>query len=249
MPAQNITEESEPRSLADIIAEAMAVPHDHDRTTDALTVRSFPNLPGYTPRLGAEHVVVTVSQAKAVIAALTRRGISWNSVAQHGEPGKIAVFISFDAQTFGATLDPTLTIDNLYWDAFHKDRRITADLNAAKADLELVPETIKLAMEQPNVALRQRDLEEIDDARTQTEGLIRRLKEDVVTARQAQRTFQTAPVSPTVRLKAEVQTWAKNNLDHPVTIAGTFEKPTIRFMSGNDRSEFLAKFGGRSLAE
>lgn len=216
--------------------------NDEAITKRVLTLRDFPNRPGYTPRIGETMTFMTVDQAEEEIVKLTAQGLSWNS-----QPHADGVYISHNGQTFGAKLDHKLTAGNLYWQAKAKGARLVSDIKAMEDDLAFGFDAMKAEVENEDPALRDALHEEIAERRENTERRLPWTKGEKVTADGDARSFHDRAVSPTLTLKENVAAWVRNNLDHAVHLAGTFREPTIRFMSGKDRDAFVAKWGGVRL--
>ncbi len=226
-----------------ILRNARSTSHDEARTQRVLTLRNFPNMPGYTARIGQTMIFMSVPDAVKVIADLTRQGISWNT-----QPHVDGVYVSFDGQTFGATIDPKLTAGNLYWTAKAKSGRLYHDLKELEAELNGGFADIRAEIaNEPDASLHAELYEEIDNREEAAKRQLPWLKAEKVTADGEVKTFHDRQISPTLTLKKEVASWTKNNLSHAVVLAGTFREPTIRFMSADDRMKFMAKWGGKAL--
>lgn len=205
-----------------------------------LTIRSFETLPGYTRRVGSTMIFMGVEEAKQTIEELTTRGESWNTQACRD-----GVYISFDAQTFGATLDPKLTKNNLYWSAARKAKSLRREQDELENRLANYAACIAEAEE---LAVASADTVKVLE-KEQEDDLNRKpwLIKDRLSAEFEERSFRDQKITPTLELREDIREWVKTRLAHSLVLAGTFREPTIRFMSEEDRARFTLKWGGKPI--
>lgn len=230
-------------TIATILNAARSTSTNEARNQRVMTLRDMPNRPGYTPRIGQTMIYMSVPDAVETIEDLTRQGISWNT-----QPHVDGVYVSFDGQTFGATLDPKLTDGNLYWTAKRKAGRLFNDIKELEDDLDGGFAAMRAEVVNEDPSLHADLFEEIDTLEDKAARQLPWLKSEKVTADGEARTFHDRQISPTLTLKKDVASWVKNNLKHAVVLAGTFREPTIRFMSDEDRAAFI-KWDGKRLTQ
>lgn len=234
----------EPGNIDTILNSARSTSTNEARNKRVMILRNMPNLPGYTKRIGQTMIFMSVTDAVKVIADLTRQGISWNT-----QPHVDGVYVSFDGQTFGATIDPKLTDGNLYWLAKGKSSRLFGDIKEMEAELNGGFNAMRAEVANEAAYLQPTLYDEIEALEEKATRQLPWLKAEKVTADGEAKFNHDRQISPTLTLKKEVASWANNNLTHAVVLAGTFREPTIRFMSDDDRALFIDKWGGKRLAQ